>query len=276
MTDPDIETHWQLLLTTALLGTERREPPPPISGPVGDVVADAVVADPARRLLLDVAATAAVRRAAFLPGPAVPALVPPADDPRPECPDAAVATWRRIRDHWPVLEDEWVVTVLEQGWRLPAEVTVVLLVASRRDPVRRQRTHAAAGPVAAWLLEHVPGLAGDGSAVSTAIGREELSALPPLPMPADLAELMSLEADRFVARLLPAFEEGRVGAAHRPVLVNLLARCRPDVLAPTADALDRVDPTSASAGTAAVLADLGRTRARMLAELEGDHHTPSS
>lgn len=272
MTMPDLDAHWQLLLTTALLGTERREPPPPVDGVIGDVVADAVAADPARRLLLDVAVTTAVRRAAFLPGKPVPQLAPPADDPRPVCPAPAVTTWRRLRDVWPVLEDEWIVTLLANGWRLPADATVALLVASRRDACRRQRVHAAAGPVAHWLLEHVPGLAAAKGSTSSMIHPEELLVLPELPISPEVAALLPLDAHSFVERLLPGFEEGRVGAAHRPVLVNLLARCRPDVLTPTAAALAGVDPSSASAGIAAALTDLVRTRAQMLDELSPPPH----
>lgn len=263
----DSDAHWEQLVTVALLGTERRDPPPPVDGPIGDVLADAMLADPARRLLVDVALTTAVRRAAFLPGPPAAPLAPPADDPRPECPPSAVTSWRRLRDEWPVLEDEWVVMLLTHGWRLPAEVTVELLAATRRDSFRRQRTHLAAGPVARWLLDHVPGLTGDPRGAGSPVSPEELLRLPDLPIPPELAELLPLDAHSFLERLLPGFDDGRVGAAHRPVLVNLLARCRPEVLMPTVDALAAVDPTSASAGIAGALADLARTRASMLEQL---------
>ena len=65
----ELDHHWQQLLTVALLGTDRRDPPPPLHGPVGEVVADTVRQEPSARMLADVAACAAVRRAAFLPGP---------------------------------------------------------------------------------------------------------------------------------------------------------------------------------------------------------------
>lgn len=299
MTEFDLDAHWQRLLTTALLGTERRDPPAPASGPVGEVVVDLVRRDAAARLLADVAATAAVRRAAFVPGPPAPLLAPPAPDPRPECPAAAVTTWWTLGDTWPVLADEWLDVAVAHGWRLPADVVVALLGTHRRDPIRWHRAALAAGPVAAWLLEHVPGLVGpsagrdlrasgpasatggrsgrpSGSAAADSsqlpalpefLPRPELPAVPELPVPPELAELLTVDAHTFVTRLLPPFEEGRVGAAHRPVVVNLLARCRPEVLAAAADALGSVDPLSASAATAASLADLARTRLRMLAEL---------
>ena len=64
--------HWEELVTVALLGTDRRDPPA-IDGPIGDLVADAVGAEPAERMLAEVAAATAVRRAAFVPrDPAAP------------------------------------------------------------------------------------------------------------------------------------------------------------------------------------------------------------
>jgi hypothetical protein len=54
------------------------------------------------------------------------------------------------------------------------------------------------------------------------------------------------------------------------VLVNLMARCRPEVLDDAATALGAIDPMSPSAGLALALADLARTRSRMLCELTGD------
>lgn len=288
MTEVDLDAYWEQLLTTALLGVERREPPPPPHGPVGEVVADAFDTGAAARLLTEVAVTAAVRRAAFVPDRPVPMLAPPAHDPRPECPPAAVETWRRVRDDWPVLDDEWVVTAIIHGWRIPAEVAVVLLQSSRRDPPRRERARAATGPMADWLLEHVPGLgappqrartaargaaandpAGSGApddASSDGVARAVLD-LPELAMPPDLAELLDADVDHVVGRLVPDFEAGRIGAAHRPVLINFVARCRPDVLTGLADRLDQLDRWSASAATGVALADLARLRSRMLAEL---------
>jgi hypothetical protein len=58
---------------------------------------------------------------------------------------------------------------------------------------------------------------------------------------------------------------GELGAPHRAVLVNFVARCRPDVLAPLAEALRGID--SPSVGLAHLLADLATTRHDMLAEL---------
>lgn len=263
----DLDAHWQELLTVALLGTDRRDPPTPLDGPVGDVVADAVHTDASARLLADVAVCAAVRRAAFVAGPPVERLAPPIPDPRPPCPEAAVATWREIVDHWRVLEDEWVLTALQRGWRLPADVTVELLVGTRREPVRRARVVRAAGPVADWVLEHLPMLRPAGAAAGGRDDQPDVLALPELAVSPDLEPLLRADAHTFTERLLPGFREGRFGAPHRPVLVHLFARCRPEVLPDAAAALATVDEMSPSSGLAHVLADLARLRHRLHATL---------
>ncbi len=40
---------------------------------------------------------------------------------------------------WPVLEDEWVLTVIERGMRLPPDVVVALLIRHRTDATRLAR-----------------------------------------------------------------------------------------------------------------------------------------
>jgi hypothetical protein len=269
------DTHWHQLVTAALLGTDRRDPPPPPPGPLADLVADAARDTPSQRMLADVAASAALRRAAFVAGPPATRLVPaPASD-RPPCPVEAVVTWRYLVAEWPVLEDEWVLVAFDQGWQLPADVVVALLTRHRGDPVRRARVALAAGPVAGWLTEHIPELAARGpSGRSGAVDAEQVTALPDLPMPPDLAELVRVDAHTFCTRLLAEVDAGRMGRAERAVLVNLLARCRRDVLHPAAAALAEVDPASPSAGQAWALADLAATRGRMLDELTRPAATP--
>ena len=60
---------------------------------------------------------------------------------------------------------------------------------------------------------------------------------------------------------------GELGAAHRAVVVNLLARIRPDALVSIAASLGSIDQAAAGYGLASVLADLAITRHRMLDEL---------
>ncbi len=255
-----VDELWRELVTAALLGTDRREPPVPPIDAIADVVADAVRPDAASRMLATVGAVAAARRAAFQPLPAADTLQGPvAGDARPITPPSASATWREVVREWPVLEDEWTLAVIANGYRLAPDVLVEALLRHRYDAVRRARVAVAGGPRSAWVIDHVPALAvgGNRSAPAEAVG-----SLPDLAMPPELAELLAVDAHTFVQRLRPGFEAREYGPAHRGVLVNLLARCRAEVLLDAADALSGV-----ASGLAVALADLCRLRHRMLAEL---------
>lgn len=254
-----LDAYWRELVTAAMLGTDRREPPEPPAGPVADLVADALRPDGASRMLATVAAVAAARRAGFVPGPPSDPLQHAESDGRPLCSPAAVATWRQIVADWVVLEDEWVLTVIERGLRLPADALVELLARHRNDGVRRARVVLAGGPAARWLAGHVPELA-PGS--QRRVDAEAVASLPELPIPPELDELLHRDAHTVSTRLAAAFEAGSFGPPDRAVLVNLLARCRPAVLLDVADALTRT-----GVGQALALADLARLRHRMLAEL---------
>jgi hypothetical protein len=253
-----LDEHWRDLVTAALLGTDRRPPPVAPVAAVADVVADTAAVDDATRMLTAVAAVAAARRAAFIPLEPAGRLQPPPADRRPINPAAASRTWRIVVEQWPVLEDEWLLTVIERGFRLAPDVLVGALARHRNDPVRRARVALAGGPVAAWVVDHVPAL----EAPLRTVPAEVVTELPQLAIPPDLAELLAADAHTFVQRMLGGFQVGAYGAAHRPVLVNLLARCRPEVLLDAAEALQ-----GHGTGLAAVLADLCRLRHRMLSEL---------
>jgi hypothetical protein len=158
-----------------------------------------------------------------------------------------------------VLEDEWVLTVIEQGFRLPADALVDLLARHRNDGVRRARVVLAGGPTARWLTGHVPELA-PGS--QRRVDAEAVASVPELPIPPELHDLLRRDAHTVSTRLAGGFEAGGFGPPDRAVLVNLLARCRPAVLVEVADALART-----GVGPALALADLARLRHRMLTEL---------
>jgi hypothetical protein len=149
--------------------------------------------------------------------------------------------------------------------RPPPDVVVGLLIRHRTDATRLARAAIAAGPVARWVTEHVPELT---PRTSARVDADTVMSLPLLAVPPELAELLTADAHTFASALGSAFNSGRFGAAHRAVLVNLLARCRPEVLDAAAAALAAVDPMWPSAGLALSLADLARTRRRMLEELE--------
>ena len=156
-TERGIDVHWDELVTVALLGTDRRDPPP-IDGPIGDVVADAMAPNPAERMLTEVAAATSVRRAAFVPRDRAEPMTPPAVDQRPVCPPAAVRRWLHVVASWPVLEDEWTLTLIEHGWRADPQIVPAMLGRHRTDAGRRSHAVVAAGPLAEWLAEHVESL----------------------------------------------------------------------------------------------------------------------
>ncbi len=266
--DPDdLEAHWRALVTAALLGTDRRDPPPP--PPVlRDVVDDTAREAPSERMLAQVAACASVRRAGVRPAPPRPQMTPPAHDPRPVCPTAAVVRWHHVVTTWPVLEDEWTVTLLANGWRAAPELVPALLDRARSDDVRRARALAAAGPLGAWLMEHLPEpTRRRGRSAPADPAQIDLTALPELPIPPELEAWRTEPAAVAGAGLANGIASGRLAAAHRAVLVNLVARLPTETLDPVARALDAVDPSTSGHGLAAALADLATVRRRMLAEL---------
>jgi hypothetical protein len=97
---------------------------------------------------------------------------------------------------------------------------------------------------------------------------ERRPALPraPLPIPASLAPLLDATGTDLADALIPELAAGRLGPAHRAVLVNLLARCHPEPLRELVAAIDRWESRS---GLASALADLGTLRLAMI-----EHLTP--
>ncbi|MGA9279292.1 MAG: hypothetical protein WBV89_20255, partial [Ilumatobacter sp.] len=204
--------------------------------------------------------------------PAAPAdlLAPPEPDDRPVCTPAAAERWHHITSSWPVLEDEWMITLIQTGRRLAPELVPQALRRHRRDPVRRTRVMIAAGPLAVWLIGHVPDLddSSTGRALTTA-EREHLGELPDLPIPPELAPLVARSGSEAGGSIAIGLEDRTLVEAHRAVLVNVIARCAPEGLVDLADVLGAVDPRSPGHGLASVLADLATTRSRMLDELAG-------
>lgn len=253
---------WDELVAVALLGTDRREPTPPPPGPVADVVADVRNArrslDDAGAVLVEVAALTASRRAGLRPGPVVAPPLPPPADGRAEVPAPARRVLHHVLAEWPVLEDEWMVTALRSGWRLPGDLVVELLARHRRDPRRRARVDALAGALAPWLAEQLPSLAPSRSR-TTAVDPAELLARDPLPVPADLAA-----DDQVVEVLVHGFDRGRFGPSHRAVLVNLVATVDPSHLDRLATELAEVPAALPGAAMAHGLAELARVRAELL------------
>jgi hypothetical protein len=257
---------WDALVTGSLLGTDRRDPPDPPPGPLADVVADAVRPTPSGRMLAAVAACTVARRAGIRPRPAVAALAPPAPDGRPLVPPAASRRWPLVVVGWPVLEDEWLDAVEQRGWRLPPDVLVGLLRRHRNDGQRLARVMRMAGPLGPWLVDHLPEI--DQPSAGQRSGRAKPDHAGPRPSMAvspELQPLLAAEPDAVLAAIADGLASGALGAPHRAVLVNFVARCRPDALAPLAEALRAVD--GPAVGLAHLLADLAATRHEMLEEL---------
>ncbi|MDJ1639280.1 DUF5691 domain-containing protein [Streptomyces pakalii] len=148
---------WEELVTSALLGTDRR-PPAPRGGPVP---ADAPAA------LLDAAALHTVRRRAGLL-PAVPEArpEPAAPDPRPALPEAARHRLAHLladrsapsgggrRGTAPDLTElipQWLAIANRRGFRAPPALLPALLDAARARTDLRPQALAFAGPRGRWL-----------------------------------------------------------------------------------------------------------------------------
>jgi hypothetical protein len=255
-----------MLVTTALLGTDRRQPPPPPAGPIADTVSDLAVIhgyqSPDRRLLNQVAVTTLARRAAGRPEPPAELLGPPPPDTRPLCPPAAVDAWRRVVAEWPVLEDEW----LSLAWRyrvaLPGDVLVELLERHRHDANRTAVVSAVAGDVVPWLRDHLPSI-GRSHPKPPVVDPTALAELPIGPL---LEPLVDADPATFAPTLAGRLAAGELDTVHRPVLVNLLARCRTVVLDGTIDALSPLADTN---GVAASLVDLAGCRVAMISSFAG-------
>lgn len=154
---------WEQLVTTALLGTDRR--PLPDVGPYRQQGAPAPVA------LLDAAAAETVRRRAGLrPAPAAPLPEPAPDDPRPPLPAAAArrlallladrsapSTGRRgTAPDLTELLPQWLAMADAHGYAPPPHLVPALLDAARGRTDLRQAALRFAGPRAVWLARLNP------------------------------------------------------------------------------------------------------------------------
>jgi hypothetical protein len=257
---------WDALVTGALLGTDRRDPPEPPPGPLADVVADAVRPTPSGRMLAAVAACTVARRSGIRPRPPVAPPAPPAPDGRPLVPPAASRRWRNVATAWPILEDEWLDTVEQRGWRLPPDVLVGLLRRHRNDGQRRAQVMRMAGPLGPWIVDQFPEIGQPPSRRLPGTGRpDHAGPRPSMAVSPELHPLLAAEPEAVVAAVAGGLASGELGPPHRAVLVNLVARCRPDTLAPLAAALRAVE--SSSVGLSHLVADLAATRHEMLEEL---------
>ena len=148
--------HWGELVSVSLLGVDRRPAPAAVVGPLDELVSARARGDDAERVLDEVAAISAMRRAGLRPGPGAPSLVPAPEDARPTCRPAAVDRLYDLLEQWPALVDPWLDGVARGGWRLPADIAVELLNRWRADPRRRATVMHLTGALAEWLVELFP------------------------------------------------------------------------------------------------------------------------
>ena len=264
MTTESMQEHWEQLMTVAMLGTDRRNPPTP-PGPLADLVADTARSSASERMLAQVAACTAVRRAGVVPGPVLDEIAMPDTDARPTCIPAAIERWHYITESWPVLEDEWTLTLISNGWRIAPELLPAMLLRHRSDAIRRTRVMAGAGDAGRWLVGHLPDLEPRHSAVS--VTPEALHSLPKLPIAPELAEMLDWPGAKVGTMLAQSIQTGSLGHSHKPMLVNLVARIHQEALTNLVDVLTGIDPMATGHGLATVLVDLASTRQRMLSEL---------
>jgi hypothetical protein len=141
---------WDDLVSTALLGTQRRRPDPAgLPAPVRPLVAGG-----SEEVLLTAAAVLAnYRRAGQVPVRPEARLPLAERDGRPLVPPAA----RRRLLRMPVeLLGEWLQAVHEKGMRVPPEHLPALAEAARTRPGLRPPLAAVAGPAGSWLGERNP------------------------------------------------------------------------------------------------------------------------
>ncbi|MET7378122.1 DUF5691 domain-containing protein [Streptomyces sp. NPDC005526] len=152
---------WEELVTTALLGTDRRTPPrPPGQEEAPATLREAPVA------LLDAAALATVRRrAGLLPAPAAERPEPAPVDPRPPLPAAAGRRLAMLLADRPgtgggrrglapdlmELLPQWLAAANARGFAAPPQTLPALLDAARGRTDLRPAVLAFAGPRALWL-----------------------------------------------------------------------------------------------------------------------------
>lgn len=258
---------WDELLTVALLGTERRDPPTLPDGLVADVVADAVRPLPESRLAAAVAATVVARRSGVRPrGPRSPLAGPPSDE-RPLLPTAAAERWHVVVDLWPALEPEWLYQAAVAGWRPPADVLVGLLRRHHRHAVAAANIVAFGGSLTGWLVDHVPDLEPLWWDHRPAPGPIE----PPRSVvPSELQPLLGGPAATLARAVLAGLTDHTYRWAHRGVLVNLVPHIASSGLDEFIATLDAgvVADDSTTRTLWELLVELATVRRDLIAELE--------
>ena len=247
MSTARLDDVWAASVTSALLGTSRR-PPPPHPGPPLHGFGDAGGADPAEALLDRLAALTVARRAGAALVAAPPPLPPCPPDHRPPCPPAAARRLALLLDglHADLL-DEWVRRAVSGGWAPPPEHVLAVLDRSRLQPSWRHDAQVLAGSAGAWLVSVLPGVAAAAPPLDPEVAWRLGSPAEQAAAVVALRAADRVEARRRVEEALPA-----AGAAERAALVAGLA----EGLAPDDEPLLEALLADRAAGVRATAADL--------------------
>src|SRR5215472_2478723 len=147
---------WPELVSVALLGTERRAPPPPADPALADLADAASQRSAEERLLLAAGALAVLRRAGRLAPPAPPLPAPAPAEARPACGATAAYRLTLLLDDQRALLPEWLRAVAGRGLRVPAERLPDLLEAATANQAMRRDVEPVLGERGPWLAAQVP------------------------------------------------------------------------------------------------------------------------
>jgi uncharacterized protein DUF5691 len=207
-------TAWDELVSTALLGTQRRSLDP---AGLPAAVRPLVHGGPEAALLTAAAVLASYRRAGYLPARPDRRLPVAERDERPLVP---LAARRRLRRLPPDLVDEWVEAVRAAGLRVPPEHLPALAETARTRAALRAPLAAVAGPAGSWLGERNPAWSFLASAVPGAVGDDSWEYGNPLQRRAWLAQALDEDPAAARAALVATWESEPAG--HRTEFLDVL------------------------------------------------------
>jgi len=150
---------WPELVSVALLGTERRDPPAPADPALAGLAGAASGGRQRRaeeRLLSAAGSLAVLRRAGRLAPPAPPLPAPAPAEARPACGAAAAYRLTLLLDDQRALLQEWLRAVAGRGLRVPAERLPDLLDAATANHALRGDVEPVLGERGPWLAAQVP------------------------------------------------------------------------------------------------------------------------
>lgn len=266
---------WEGLVTTAIVGTDRRSSPVPAAG--WDTWATAP--DHAVALLDRALAVVLALRAGSCPAP-VPsqALAPAPRDTRPPCPPAcAIRLQRLLGGEHNVLLAEWFERCDRIGAQLPPESLPFLLLRGRREPGLDRVVRRLAAGRAEWLAEVIPELgvsrdparpAARPAARPTARpGAGQASGGAPVAADAELARpAPKADGGAAVTAVVQLFLDGQATWASAPQLRQVVAGLDPAWLPTLVVELSRLPFRAAAERTRAELLSLAEFRSAMLTE----------